>query len=157
MTVENNNGTQFTTMKPIHILLVEDNEGDMLLTIEALEEGKIMNKISTVKNGKDAIDFLTRKGNFGNANPPDLILLDINLPMKNGHEVLKFIKESDNLKHIPVIMFTTSSSEKDIIEAYKHYASCFITKPVEVNDFMHAVAKIEDFWSNIVNLPINGN
>jgi CheY-like chemotaxis protein len=157
MKVENNYETQLNTMKPIHILLVEDNEGDMLLTVEALEEGKIVNKISTVKNGKDAIDFLTRKGNFATANTPDLILLDINLPMKNGHEVLKFIKDSDILKHIPVIMFTTSSSEKDIIEAYKNYASCFITKPVEVNEFMHAVAKIEDFWSNIVNLPVSAN
>jgi CheY-like chemotaxis protein len=157
MTVENNYETQLITMKPIHILLVEDNEGDMLLTIEALEEGKIMNKISTVKNGKDAIDFVTRKGNFANANSPDLILLDINLPMKNGHEVLKFIKDSDNLKHIPVVMFTTSSSQKDIVEAYKHHASCFITKPVEVNEFMEVVSKIEDFWSNIVNLPVNAN
>ena len=144
-------------VKSIHILLVEDNEGDMLLTIEALEEGKIMNRISTVKNGKDAIDFLTRKGNFAHALPPDLILLDINLPMKNGHEVLKFIKESEHLKQIPVVMFTTSSSQKDIVEAYKQHASCFITKPVEVNEFMEVVSKIEDFWSNIVKLPVNVN
>ena len=144
-------------VKTIHILLVEDNEGDMLLTIEALEEGKIMNRISTVKNGKDAIDFLTRKGNFVDALLPDLILLDINLPMKNGHEVLKFIKDSEHLKQIPVVMFTTSSSQKDIVDAYKQHASCFITKPVEVNDFMKVVSKIEDFWSNIVKLPISGN
>ena len=144
-------------VKAIHILLVEDNEGDMLLTIEALEEGKIMNKISTVKNGKDAIDFLTRKGNFVNALLPDLILLDINLPMKNGHEVLKFIKDSEHLKQIPVVMFTTSSSQKDIVDAYKQHASCFITKPVEVNEFMEVVSKIEDFWSNIVKLPMNAN
>ncbi|MEO6405867.1 MAG: response regulator [Ferruginibacter sp.] len=140
-------------MKSIHILLVEDNEGDIMLTTEALEEGKIANKITIVKDGKHAIDFLTKKGGYENATLPDLVLLDINLPKKNGHEVLQYIKHSEDLKQIPVIMLTTSSSEKDILESYKNYVNCYITKPVDVNDFIKAVAKIEDFWINIVNLP----
>ncbi|WP_284653144.1 response regulator [Flavobacterium terrisoli] len=140
-------------MKAIHILLVEDNEGDILLTTEALEEGKIINKVSVVKDGKQAIDFLNQKEPFENAVLPNLILLDINLPKKNGHEVLQYIKESKHLRYIPIIMLTTSSSEKDIIKAYNHYANCFITKPVDVNEFMLAVAKIENFWVSIVQLP----
>ena len=140
-------------MKEIHILLVEDNEGDILLTTEALEEGRIINKVSVVKDGKQAIDFLNQKEAFHEASLPNLILLDINLPKKNGHEVLKYIKASKNFRHIPIIMLTTSSSESDIIQAYNHYANCFITKPVDVNEFMTAVAKIENFWINIVQLP----
>lgn len=140
-------------MKEIHILLVEDNEGDILLTTEALEDGKIINKVSVVKDGKQAIDFLNRKEPFESATTPNLILLDINLPKKNGHEVLQYIKGSKNFRHIPIIMLTTSSSEKDIIDAYNHYANCFITKPVDVNEFMQAVAKIENFWVSIVQLP----
>jgi len=140
-------------MKPIHILLVEDNEGDILLTTEALEEKKIINKVSVVKDGNKAIDFLNKKNEYKKAELPNLILLDINLPKKNGHEVLQYIKTNDKFKHIPIIMLTTSSSEKDIITSYKHYANCFITKPVEVNDFIEAVTKIENFWVNIVQLP----
>lgn len=140
-------------MKSIHILLVEDNEGDIMLTTEALEEGKIANKISIVKDGKQAIDFLDKKGGYENVTLPDLVLLDINLPKKNGHEVLQYIKHSEGLKQIPVIMLTTSSSEKDILDSYRNYVNCYITKPVDVNDFINAVAKIEDFWINIVNLP----
>lgn len=140
-------------MKSIHILLVEDNEGDILLTTEALEEGKIINKVSVVKDGKQAIDFLNLKEPFQGATMPNLILLDINLPKKNGHEVLQYIKGSKTFRHIPIIMLTTSSSEKDIMEAYNHYANCFITKPVDVNEFMKAVAKIENFWISIVQLP----
>tara|TARA_R100001143_G_scaffold63592_2_gene73066 strand:+ start:5551 stop:5979 length:429 start_codon:yes stop_codon:yes gene_type:complete len=140
-------------MKQVHILLVEDNEGDILLTTEALEEGKIANDLSVVKNGKDAVDFLFKKGEFKDAKSPDLILLDINLPLKNGHEVLEVIKTNDNTKHIPVIMLTTSSSENDIILAYKHHANCYITKPVEVEDFIKAVSSIEEFWFNLVLLP----
>ena len=100
-------------MKPIHILLVEDNEGDVFLVTEALEEGKVINKISVTRDGKEAMDFLDKKGKYENIQLPDLILLDINLPKKHGHEVLEYIKEKDELKQIPVIMLTTSSSEKD--------------------------------------------
>ncbi|MEP6674667.1 MAG: response regulator [Ferruginibacter sp.] len=140
-------------MKSIHILLVEDNEGDIMLTTEALEEGRIANKISIARDGRQAIDFLEKKGIYENAELPDLILLDINLPKKNGHEVLHYIKSSQHLRQIPVIMLTTSCSEKDILESYKNYVNCYITKPVDVNEFMNAVTKIEDFWIHIVNLP----
>lgn len=142
-------------MKPIHILLVEDNEGDILLTIDAFEEGRISNKISVVRDGNEAIDFLTQSGKYTNRELPDLILLDINLPKKNGHEVLSFIKSTDWLRHIPVIILTTSSSESDIEKAYKNFVSCYITKPIEVNDFLNAISKIEDFWFSIVSLPNN--
>jgi len=140
-------------MKQVHILLVEDNEGDILLTTEALEDGKIANDLSVVKNGKDALDFIFKRGLFKDVRKPDLILLDINLPLKNGHEVLEVIKTNDKTKHIPIIMLTTSSSEMDIKLAYKHHANCYITKPVEVDDFLKAVASIEDFWFNLVLLP----
>ncbi len=142
-------------MKTIHILLVEDNDGDILLTTEALGEGKIVNKISVVRDGKEAIDFVNKEGKYTEETTPDLVLLDVNLPKKNGYEVLQYIKSSEGLKQIPIIMLTTSSSEKDIMQSYKNYANCFITKPVEVNEFMSAVAKIEDFWINIVKLPKN--
>lgn len=142
-------------MKGIHILLVEDNEGDILLTTEALEERKIINKISVAKDGKEALDFMFKQGKYINAATPDLILLDVNLPKKSGHEVLQLIKNDDRTAHIPVIMLTTSSSETDINLSYKHHANCYITKPVEVNDFLEAISGIEDFWLNIVKLPTN--
>ena len=140
-------------MKPIHILLVEDNKGDILLIEEAFEEAKVANSISVAKNGEKAIRFLNKKGEFQNAETPDLVILDINLPRKNGHEVLQYIKENENLKQIPVIMLTTSSSERDIIKSYKHHANCYITKPVDVEDFIKAVLKIENFWISLVQLP----
>ena len=140
-------------MKSIHILLVENNEGDIVLTTEALEEGKICDKISVVKDGDAAIQFLNREGLFQNVQVPDLVLLDINLPKRNGFEVLEYIKTAEHLKQIPVIILTTSSSERDVIESYKHYASCYIIKPVDVRDFIIAIEKIEDFWINIVKLP----
>jgi CheY-like chemotaxis protein len=140
-------------MEPIHILLVEDNEGDILLTKEALEDAKIFIKLSVVKDGKEAMDFLGKQGIYHDVELPDFLLLDVNLPKKNGHEVLKYIKSTENLKHIPVIMLTTSSSEKDINLSYNNYANCYITKPVEVNDFLTVVATIESFWISIVKLP----
>lgn len=140
-------------MKSIHVLLVEDNEGDILLTMEALEEGKLVNKISIARDGKEAIDFLEKDGRFVTESAPDLILLDVNLPKKNGHEVLQHIKTSDILKHIPVIMLTTSSSHKDINTSYVNHANCYITKPVEVEEFFKVVIQIENFWVNIVKLP----
>lgn len=140
-------------MHQIHILLVEDNEGDILLTTEALEEGKIVNKISVAKDGKAAIDFLEKKNGYEKATTPDLILLDVNLPKKNGHEVLQYIKNADKLKMIPVIILTTSSSEKDIMLSYKNYANCFITKPVEVDNFLQVISSIENFWISVVHLP----
>lgn len=140
-------------MKPIHILLVEDNEGDILLTQEAFEEGKIDNEISVVRDGQEAVDYLN-ECLLEQSGLPDLVLLDVNLPKLNGHEVLLYIKNHYGLKHIPVIMLTTSSSERDILESYRNYANCFITKPVDVNDFVEAVTGVEDFWLRIVKLPL---
>ena len=140
-------------MKSIHILLVEDNEGDILLTTEAFAEGKITNNISVVRDGKEAIDFLNQVGIYSTKELPDLILLDVNLPKLNGHEVLHVIKTAEKLKSIPVIMLTTSSSDTDILKAYKNHVNCFITKPIDVLDFMNIVAQIENFWIEIVKLP----
>jgi len=124
-------------MKPIKILLIEDSEGDILLTIEALSDSKIVNEVNVLKDGKEAIEFFA-------SNPPaeqlpDLILLDINLPMKSGHEVLAYIKNNVSYSHIAVIMLTTSSSEKDILRAYDSYVNCYITKPIDASDFMDGV------------------
>jgi CheY-like chemotaxis protein len=137
-------------MKPISILLVEDNEGDILLTIEAFEEWKTATKISVAKDGQEAINFFNKDTC---TELPSLVLLDINLPKKNGHEVLQFIKRSEMLKHIPVIMLTTSSSIADINLAYNNYANCYITKPDEVDAFLKVVSAIENFWISTVKLP----
>jgi len=138
-------------MKAIHILLVEDNEGDILLTTEALEDFKIRNEITVKRDGRAAVDFFNDINHADEI--PDLVLLDINLPKMSGQEVLLFIKSHDKFKHIPVIMLTTSSSEKDIMASYKNHVNCYITKPIEVSDFMQAINKIEDFWINIVSIP----
>ena len=140
-------------MKTIHILLVEDNEGDIMLTKEALEDAKISIHLSVVTDGKEAMDFLAKQGEYANADLPDILLLDVNLPKKNGHEVLKYVKEDENLKHIPVIMLTTSSSQKDIDLSYNNYANCYITKPVEAKDFLAIITTIENFWISVVKLP----
>ncbi len=138
-------------MKAVDILLIEDNEGDILLTTEAFEEGKILNRTRVVRDGKSAIDLLA--DDLKSKNLPDLIILDVNIPRMNGHEVLLHIKQHTDLKHIPVIMLTTSSTEMDITRSYQNHANCYITKPVEAGDFMNAISKIEDFWINIVQLP----
>ena len=140
-------------MQPIHILLVEDNEGDILLIEEAFEGAKLVNNFTVLKNGEKAIKFLKKEGEFSDAGVPDLVILDVNLPRVNGHEVLKFIKTNDRLKHIPVIMLTTSSSDKDIELSYDNHVNCYITKPVDVNDFLSAVTSIENFWFHLVKLP----
>ena len=142
-------------MNPIHILQVEDNEADILLTKEALHDLKIIAKISVVNDGEKAIDFIEKKGNYTDAKIPDIILLDVNLPKKNGHEVLQFIKGNNLYKHIPVIMLTTSSSQTDVNLCYNNYANCFITKPIDVKDFLKVIATIENFWISIVKLPTN--
>ena len=138
-------------MQQIHILLVDDNEGDILLTREALDDARIVNKISIAYDGLEAIRFL-KKQPVGRETP-DLILLDINLPKMNGTEVLAFIKNDPDLKRIPVIMLTTSSAEKDILASYDNHANCYITKPVDLDRFMNVVRTIEDFWISIVKLP----
>lgn len=140
-------------MKRVQILLVEDNEGDILLTKEALTEGKISNEVHVVRDGWEAMQYLKKADEFKDAVTPDLILLDVNLPRLDGHEVLERIKNDPELKMIPVIMLTTSSSATDILKSYGNHANCYITKPVEIDDFMSTVAGIEDFWISIVQLP----
>lgn len=138
--------------KLAHILLVEDNEGDILLTQEAFEECKVKSEISVARNGKEALDFLFKKDVFFDKEKPDLILLDINLPIYNGHEVLRKIKHDEVLKKIPVIMLTTSSNQKDIDEAYGNHCNSYIKKPLEVSEFLKAVLKIEEFWLELTTL-----
>lgn len=137
--------------KEIRILLVDDNEGDILLTREALDDARIINKVSIAYDGLEAIRFL--KDPPSPEEIPDLILLDINLPRMNGTEVLEVIKNDPDLKRIPVIMLTTSSSEKDILASYNNHANCYITKPVDLDRFMDVIRTIEDFWISIVKLP----
>lgn len=139
-------------MKDVHILLVEDNEGDIVLTKDAFEEGKVITKISVVKNGQEALDYLYQRGHHKNAERPDLILLDINIPIISGLDVLKEIKADTKLKKIPVIVLTTSSNEKDINLAYNNHANSYIVKPIELEDFLKAVLKIEEFWIQLTTL-----
>jgi len=140
-------------MKSLDILLVEDNEGDIILTTEAFEESKIINIVKVIRDGKEVINFFEDLNDKDGI--PDLVLLDINLPKMSGHEVLAYIKNHEKYKQIPVIMLTTSSAEKDILKSYKSYVNCYITKPIDVNEFVQAVTKIEDFWINIVSIPKN--
>lgn len=139
-------------IKLAHILLVEDNEGDILLTQEAFEECKVKSEISVARNGKEALDFLFNRGAFADVKKPDLILLDINIPIFNGHEVLRQIKTDPILKKIPVIMLTTSSNEKDISTAYENHCNSYIKKPLEISEFLLAVLKIEEFWLELTTL-----
>ena len=140
-------------MKPIKILLVEDNEGDIILTKEALIDGKIKNTIDVARDGEEAISYLLSNKEKGGHYLPDLILLDINLPRVDGKEVLAFIKNDDVLKLIPVVVLTTSSAETDILDAYEKHANCYITKPVDLDKFFSIVRDIEKFWVAIVKLP----
>ena len=138
---------------PIEILLVEDNPGDVRLTIEALKEGKVANKINVAVDGIEALAFLRREGKYENAPKPDLILLDLNLPKKNGREVLAEIKMNTHLKCIPVVILTSSQAEKDIVTTYNLHANCYITKPVDFDQFINVVKSIENFWFTVVKLP----
>jgi two-component system, chemotaxis family, response regulator Rcp1 len=135
------------------ILLVEDNPGDVRLTREALKEGKILNDLSVVGDGVEALAFLRREDGYAGAERPDLILLDLNLPKKDGREVLEEIKGDGDLKKIPVVVLTTSAAERDVLNAYDLHANCYITKPVDLGQFMKVVQLIEDFWLTIVKLP----
>lgn len=139
-------------MKEVHILLVEDNEGDIVLTLEAFDESKLKTKISVVKNGKDAIDFLFNREKFKDVDKPDLILLDLNLPIFSGMEVLKQIKHHSELKKIPVIILTTSSNPIEIDKAYEQYANSYVIKPIDMTEFLKTVLSIEEFWLQICKL-----
>ncbi|MBW4440601.1 MAG: response regulator [Plectolyngbya sp. WJT66-NPBG17] len=136
----------------IEILLVEDNPGDVRLTQEVLREGTLFNRLSVVEDGVQAIEFLHRQGKFDHAPRPDLILLDLNLPRKDGREVLEEIKFSSDFRRIPVVVLTTSQSEDDIVRAYNFHANCYITKPIDLEQFIKVVRSIEAFWLTIVKL-----
>ena len=138
---------------PIEILLVEDNPGDVRLTQEALKEDKILNNLHLAKDGIEAISFLRREREYADAVRPDLILLDLNLPKKDGREVLMEIKKDEELRRIPVVVLTTSRAEEDIIRTYDCHANCYITKPVDFEQFINVIKSIEDFWLSVVKLP----
>jgi CheY-like chemotaxis protein len=140
-------------MKPIEILLVEDNPGDARLTREALSTSKIHNNLHHARDGEEAMQFLRREGAFADAPRPDLILLDLNLPKRDGREVLDDIKSDPLLLHVPVVILTTSQAEEDILKAYRLHANCFISKPVDLEQFIKVVSSIEQFWFTIVKLP----
>ncbi len=139
--------------RPIEILMVEDNPGDIRLTVEALKAGKVRNNFHTVENGEDAMTFLRRQGDFAGAPRPDLILLDLNLPKKNGREVLAEIKADPDLRRIPVVILTASEAEQDILRSYNLHANCYITKPVDLERFIEVVQSVESFWLTVVMLP----
>jgi len=139
--------------KMVDILLVEDNEGDARLAMEAMRDSKIRNKMHHVSDGEEAMAFLHKEGKYTNVSRPDLVLLDLNLPKKDGRQVLAEIKEDDELKRIPVVILTVSSAEEDILKTYNLHANCYITKPIDLSQFMKVVHSIEDFWLTIVKLP----
>jgi two-component system, chemotaxis family, response regulator Rcp1 len=139
--------------RPVEMLLVEDSEPDVRLTKEALREAKVRNRLWVVEDGVEALEFLRRQGSHADVPRPDLILLDLNLPRKDGRQVLQEIKADDSLKRIPVVVLTTSKSEEDVFRAYELHANCYITKPVDFTRFMEVVKSIEDFWLTVVTLP----
>ena len=142
-----------TTGRPIDILLVEDNPGDVRLTVEGLKESKVRNNLHVARDGVEAMEFLHREGQHTSAVRPDLILLDLNLPRMDGREVLAEIKSDPTLKTIPVVVLTTSRAEHDVLRSYELQANCYITKPVDLEQFITVVKSIEDFWFTIVTLP----
>ncbi|MBF0425911.1 MAG: response regulator [Magnetococcales bacterium] len=139
--------------RPIELLLVEDSPGDVALTREALGESRIANQLHVVEDGEQALEFLERRGRFAGAVRPDLILLDLNLPRKDGREVLRQIRLHPELATIPVVILTTSRAEEDVLRSYELHANCYITKPVDVNQFFRVIKSIEDFWLTVVKLP----
>ena len=139
--------------KFVEILLIEDNPGDARLTQEALNDGKVKNNLHIVYDGVEATDFLFKRNKYKDAPRPDLIILDLNLPKKNGHEVLDEIKVDETLKSIPVVILTTSKAEEDILKSYKLHANCFLTKPIDLIEFFEMIKSIEGFWLTLVKLP----
>jgi chemotaxis family two-component system response regulator Rcp1 len=142
---------------PIEILLVEDNPGDERLTREALKEGKVYHNLHWAKDGVEAMEFLQQKGKYKDAPRPDIILLDLNLPKKDGREVLQDIKSDEKLKRIPVVVLTTSKAEEDVLRTYNLHANCYVTKPVDLEKFIVVVKSIDIFWLTVVTLPPNGH
>ena len=142
-----------TSVHPIEILLVEDNPGDVLLTREALKEAKVLNNLHVADDGDKALAFLRKEGEYASAPRPDLILLDLNLPRRDGREVLAEIKQDEQLMMIPVVILTTSTDEEDVLNTYQLHANCYITKPIDLDQFVKVVRSVEDFWLSIVRLP----
>ena len=138
---------------PIEILLVEDNPGDVRLTKEALKEGKVYSNLHWAKDGVEALEFLNNRGKFATSPRPDIILLDLNLPKKDGREVLQDIKNDERLKRIPVVILTTSKAEEDVLKSYNLHANCYVTKPVDLEQFIVVVKSIDMFWLTVVTLP----
>jgi CheY-like chemotaxis protein len=145
--------SNYITSNPVEILLVEDNEDDILLTKEALKEGEVSHTLNIVRDGSEALLYLHRNGKYKNSTRPDIILLDLNLPRKNGYDVLAEVKNNEITKHIPIIVLTTSETEDDIIKSYKLNANCYITKPIDLHKFIEVVKAIEKFWFDVVKLP----
>ena len=145
--------SDISAARPVELLLVEDNPGDVELTRLALEDGKVRNNLHVVADGEEAMAFLRQEGSHAGARRPDLVLLDLNLPKKDGHEVLTEIKADPDLCNIPVIVLTTSEAEKDVLSAYEQRANAYIVKPVDLDQFFHVVRSIEGFWLTVVRLP----
>jgi CheY-like chemotaxis protein len=145
--------TDSTRSSPVEILLVEDNPGDVRLTREALKEGKVYSNLHWAQDGVEALEFLRRQGKFTDVPRPDIILLDLNLPKKDGREVLFEIKNDDDLKRIPVVILTTSKAEEDVLRSYELHANCYVTKPVDLEKFIVVVQSIDRFWLTVVTLP----
>ena len=146
-----------TNGRPVEILLVEDSPTDVMLAEEALEYAKMLNKLHVARDGVEAMAFLRKQGQFADVPRPDLILLDLNLPRKNGLEVLTEVKADDDLKNIPVVVITTSQAQEDVLTAYGLHANCYISKPVDFNQFTNIVRAIDNFWFTVVTLPAEGN
>lgn len=140
--------------QPVEILLVEDNPGDIRLIVDVLKDGKLPNRVSVVRDGVEALVFLRSEGKYTGVANPDLILLDLNLPKKDGRELLEEIKKDPDLKHIPVVVLTTSTADQDIINAYDLHANCYVNKPLELEQFIKMVRSIEDFWFTTASLPV---
>lgn len=147
MAERNDSGTR------VEILLIEDNPGDVRLTKLALKGGKILNNISVVMDGAEAMDFLLKKSKYSDAVRPDLIILDLNLPKKDGRQVLKEIKDNESLRRIPIVVLTTSRDEQDVLKSYNLHANAYITKPLDLDQFIDVVRSIETFWVSVVRLP----
>jgi CheY-like chemotaxis protein len=140
-------------VRPIEVLLVEDDEGDVLMTREALAEGKVLNRLNVVNDGVEAVDYLRRAGEYDDASRPDLILLDLNLPKKDGRQVLEEVKSDEDLRRIPVIVLTTSAADEDILRSYNLHANAYVTKPVDFDRFVEVIRQIDEFFISVVRLP----
>ena len=140
-------------VRPIEVLLVEDDEGDVLMTREALDEGKVFNRLSVVGDGVEAIAYLRREQPYADATRPDLVLLDLNLPRRDGRQVLEDVKTDPDLRRIPIVVLTTSEAEEDVLRSYDLHANAYVTKPVDFDRFVEVIRQIDDFWISVVRLP----